>query len=315
VPVPPLSSVVFMGTPAFAVPCLEHLLEAGYPISAVYTQPPRPKGRGQHLHKSPIHLSADTQSIPVFTPPSLRRAVEGLQTLKPDLIVVVAYGQLLPPQVLALAPFGCVNVHASLLPRWRGAAPIQRALLAGDAQTGISLMRMDGGLDTGPVFSQISLPLSSHMTAPALLTDLSLLGARHLVEALPGYLAGTLLPVPQPQEGLTLAPKLKPHEGRLVWSEPAEVLERQVRALLGSGGAWFVRGGKRFKVLEAQHDTAPGDVLAPPGTLLDDGLLVACGGGSALRIVTLTPEGSRPMAASACVLGYGFLRKGEALGE
>ena len=247
-PSPSLPAIVFMGTPDFAVPSLQALVAAGYPLLGVYTQPPRAKGRGHHVITSPVHTMAQSLGIPVFTPQRLREDAQQLHTLNPDLIVVVAYGQLLPPEVLALPSFGCVNVHASLLPRWRGAAPIHWALLAGDQVTGISLMKMDRGLDTGPVFSQASYTLSPGDTCETVTQALAHLGAQQLVACLPGYVKGTLVPTPQPDQGISLAPKINAPHARLTWTEDAPCLVRKVRAFHPSPGAWFLAAGKRFKV-------------------------------------------------------------------
>jgi methionyl-tRNA formyltransferase len=303
-----------MGTPDFAVPALHALVTAGYPLLGVYTQPPRAKGRGHRVVTSPVHESAQSLCIPVFTPQRLRDDIHQLHTLKPDLIVVVAYGQILPPEVLALPPFGCVNVHGSLLPRWRGAAPIQWALLAGDEVTGISLMKMDRGLDTGPVFSQTPYPLSPRDTCEGVIHALAHLGAQQLVTCLPGYVAGTLVPTPQPDQGVSIAPKINTPQARLTWTNDAPSLVRKVQAFHPSPGAWFTAAGKRFKVLEAICDDRPQESWdAPEGTLLDDQLRIACGENTALRILSLIPEGSRPMSGAACVMGHGFLSRGERL--
>jgi methionyl-tRNA formyltransferase len=295
---------VYMGTPDFAVPPLRALLEAGHQIICVYTQPPRPAGRGQREQISPVHEEAVKRGIPVRTPVSLRSegAQKDFATLKPDAAVVAAYGLILPKGILAAPPYGCINIHASLLPRWRGAAPIQRAILAGDSETGITIMQMDEGLDTGPMLMQARRAIGPTTTAQDLHDSLAGLGAETIVAALEKLQPGLLEAQPQP-EGVTHAPKLTREEGRLDWKKPAVALERQVRAFTPWPGAWFEHAGERIKVLAA----AVVDGKGAPGTVLDDRLTVACGEG-ALSITRLQRAGKGPMDAEPFLRGYPIAR-------
>ncbi|NYZ15944.1 methionyl-tRNA formyltransferase [Azospirillum sp. RWY-5-1] len=297
--------IVFMGTPDFAVPSLRALADAGHAIVAVYTQPPRPAGRGQKEQTSPVHRFAAERGIPVRTPKSLRNA--GVQAefadLGADIGVVAAYGLILPQPVLDAPRLGCLNVHGSLLPRWRGAAPIQRAILAGDAETGITIMQMDAGLDTGAMLLEDRVAITADTTASTLHDALAAMGARLIVEAVAGVADGRLTPVPQPEEGVTYAAKLTREDGRLDWSNDAAFVERQVRALTPWPGCWFdlpaALGGERIKVLEA----APADGDGPPGTLLDDRLTVACGTG-AVRLLRVQRPGKAPVDGAAFLRGF-----------
>ena len=291
--------LAFMGTPDFAVPSLEALIAAGHDIACVYCQPPRPAGRGQRLQPSPVHALAEARGLPVRTPKSLRppEAQVEFAALGLDAAVVAAYGLILPVPVLEAPRLGCVNVHASLLPRWRGAAPIHRAILAGDAETGVTIMRVEAGLDTGAMLLKEALPITATTTAAALHDSLAALGARLIVEALDGLAAGRLHPEVQPAEGVTYAAKLGREEGRLDWSRPAADLERRVRALNPWPGVWFESGGERIKVLAAEPATGS----ALPGTLLDGDFTVACGEG-ALRLTRVQRQGR------AAVDGAAFLR-------
>ena len=304
----PQLRLAFMGTPDFAVPSLAALLETGHRVVAVYCQPPRPAGRGHRPQPSPVQLFAEARQIPVFTPRSLRSPeVQGeFAALGLDAAVVAAYGLILPPAVLAAPRLGCLNVHASLLPRWRGAAPIQRALLAGDPETGVTIMQVDQGLDTGPMLLRQAIPIGAGATAGSLHDALAAAGARLIVEALDGVAAGRLVPVPQPADGVTYAAKLERDEGRLDWSMPAIELERRVRALNPWPGVWFEAAGERIKVLAAQvvPGLVPG-VSAAPGTLLDDQLTLACGT-DALRLVRVQRSGRGPVDGAAFLRGFSF---------
>jgi methionyl-tRNA formyltransferase len=293
--------LVFMGTPDFAVPILESLVEAGHTVAAVYSQPPRPAGRGHKEQPSPVHARAAHLGIPVRTPTTLRtpEAQAGFAALEADVAVVAAYGLILPRAILDAPRLGCVNVHASLLPRWRGAAPIQRAILAGDAETGVTIMRMDVGLDTGAMLLKESILLLPDVTASWLHDMLAAMGARLIVSALEGLDEGTLKAVPQPEEGVTYAHKLAKDEGRLDWSLPAVQLERMVRALNPWPGVWFALGPERIKVLEAVMTPADG----VPGTVLDDQLTVACGK-YALRPIRVQRAGKAPMTAAEMLRGH-----------
>ncbi|HXP76095.1 MAG TPA: methionyl-tRNA formyltransferase [Stellaceae bacterium] len=293
--------LAFMGTPDFAVPILQALLAAGHRVVAVYTQPPRPSGRGHRPQLSPVHRAADAAGIPTRTPAKLDAAEQDqFRTLALDAAVVAAYGLILPKPVLEAPRLGCLNVHASLLPRWRGAAPIQRAILAGDRETGVTIMQMDEGLDTGPMLLAESVAIGADTTAATLHDQLGSLGARLIVRALAGRADGTLSAHPQPAAGVTYAKKLGRDEGRLDWSRSAVELERAVRALNPAPGVWFERGGERVKVLAAISAESS---AAPPGTVVDAALTIACGSG-ALRLTRLQRAGRAAVDAEAFLRGY-----------
>jgi methionyl-tRNA formyltransferase len=292
--------IIFAGTPTFAVPCLRAAAKYGE-VVAVYTQPDRPAGRGQALTPSPVKLEAVSRGIPVYQPQSLktREARAQLRALAPDLMVVVAYGLILPPKVLEIPREGCWNVHASLLPRWRGAAPIQRAIEAGDTQTGVCLMRMEQGLDTGPVLLSLTHAIGAQETGGQLHDALSALGAQVLNDGL-GLLRAGLRPVPRPQpaEGVTYAHKLEKREARLDWAQPAEALANKVRAFTPWPVAEAELAGERVRIhgavaLDASHDRAPGTVLAATR----EGIDIATGRG-VLRIRTLQREGGKAITAA-----------------
>jgi len=293
--------LAFFGTPDFSVPALEALVAAGHEIACVYTQPPRAAGRGEKQRRSPVHEAAAQLGLTVRTPQTLKdqSAQEDFAALELDAAVVVAYGLILPKPILDATRLGCINIHASLLPRWRGAAPIQRAILAGDSETGVTIMAMDEGLDTGPELLKESVAIEASTTAETLHDQLSALGARMIVEALEGLSVGQITPVPQPDEGATYADKLTREQGRLDWSRPAAELERQVRAFSPWPGAWFEHGGDRLKVIAAEV----ADGTGAPGTVLDGQLTVACGEG-ALRLLTVQREGRAPVAAADLLRGY-----------
>lgn len=271
--------LAFMGTPDFAVPVLDALARAGHEIACAYSQPPRPTGRGHRTQPSPVQARAEALGIPVRHPLSLRPAEAQAEfaALDLDAAVVFAYGLILPKPILEAPRLGCLNIHASLLPRWRGAAPIHRAVLAGDAETGITIMQMDQGLDTGPMLLVETVPIGPETTAPALLDTLSTLGARMIVEALDGVAAGTLHAVAQPSEGVTYAAKLSKADSVLDWQESGTALERRIRALTPWPGVSFGLGEERIKLLGAVAEAgAPG---AAPGTVIDDDFGIACGDG------------------------------------
>ncbi len=294
--------LAFMGTPDFAVPILQALITAGHEVIAVYTQPPRPAGRGHREQPSPVQRAAEAAGMPVRTPAKLDSAEqERFRALGLDAAVVAAYGLLLPKPVLAAPRLGCLNVHASLLPRWRGAAPIQRAILAGDKETGVTIMQMDEGLDTGPMLLAESIPIGPETTATMLHDELAALGARLIVRALAGRADGTLASRPQPTDGVSYAKKLARDEGRLDWSKPALELERVVRALNPAPGVWFERAGERIKVLAAALMERGAE--APPGTVLDGALTIACGVG-ALRLRRLQRADRAAVDAEAFLRGY-----------
>ncbi len=293
--------LVFMGTPDFAVPSLAALIGAGHHIACVYTGPPRPAGRGRRETPSPVHRAAMERGIEVRCPETLDDATvqDEFAAVEPDAAVVAAYGLILPPRILAAPRLGCLNVHASLLPRWRGAAPIQRALLAGDAETGVTIMAMDAGLDTGGVLCAEAVPITDTTTAATLHDILAALGAGMIVEALDGLASGRLTAAPQPDVGVTHAPKLAADEGRLDWQRPAVELERAVRALNPWPGTWFALGGERIRVLAAEIRDGAG----APGTVLDGRLTVACES-AALGLVRLQRSGRKAMDAAAFLRGY-----------
>jgi methionyl-tRNA formyltransferase len=288
--------IVFAGTPEFAAQHLQALLEAGRQVVAVYTQPDRPAGRGQKLMPSPVKQLAVEHGIPVFQPQTLRdpAAQAELAALQPDLMVVVAYGLILPQVVLDIPRLGCINSHASLLPRWRGAAPIQRAVEAGDAESGVTVMQMEAGLDTGPMLLKVSTPIGAEDTGGTLHDRLAELGARAIVEAVNGLEAGTLSGEAQDDALACYAHKLSKDEARLDWSRPAVELERQIRALHPWPICHSSLSGEAVKVHAAQL----ADGTGVPGTILDagkDGLRVACGQG-ALLLTRLQLPGGKPLA-------------------
>jgi methionyl-tRNA formyltransferase len=292
--------IAFAGTPQFALPALRMLLASPHRVVGVLTQPDRPAGRGQHLRASPVKLLAQDAHLPIAQPSTLRtpESREELIAWSPDVLVVVAYGLILPPPVLALPRLGCVNIHGSLLPRWRGAAPIHRAILAGDAETGVTIMQLDAGLDTGPILLERSRPIGLHDTAGDLHDSLAELGAVALIESLDGLAAGTLKAHPQPAEGVCYAPKIEKSEAPLDWSASATRLDRQVRAFNPWPIAETRFAGESLRVLEARVIEATGTHDAP-GTLLgiaDDGLRVACGEG-VLAVRELQRAGKRPVSA------------------
>ncbi len=299
-----------MGTPDFAVPTLTALADAHFvDLIGVVTQPDRPTGRGRRPTPSAVKRVALERGLPLFQPQSLRlpAALARLRAWEPEVIVVAAFGHILPQNVLDLPPhsLGCLNVHASLLPRWRGAAPVAAAILAGDEITGVTIMRMDAGLDTGPIVARREEPIRPDDTRATLEGRLAQLGAKLLVETLPAYLAGDLLPRPQPEEGITYAERLNKEDGRLDWSRPAVELARQVRAFHPWPGAFTTLRGRRFKILRA----APlpdwrGD--APPGTVvaLADGATIAVATGEgALCLEEVQLAGKRPMDIAAFLRG------------
>ncbi|WP_173975179.1 methionyl-tRNA formyltransferase [Magnetospirillum sp. LM-5] len=291
--------LAFMGTPDFSVPILAALIDAGHQVAVVYSQPPRPAGRGHKEQLTPVHAFAQQQGIMVRTPKSLKSEDEqqAFRDLDLDVAVVAAYGLILPPAILAAPRRGCLNVHASLLPRWRGAAPIQRAIEAGDTETGVTIMQMDQGLDTGAMLLVERLPITAATGAQVLHDQLSEMGARLMVDALARL--DQLVPVPQPEDGVTYARKLAKDEGKLDWTRPAAELDRLVRAFTPWPGVWCEAAGERLKVLEASLADASG----PSGTVLDDQLTVACGQG-ALRILKAQRPGKGPMAAADLLRGF-----------
>ena len=299
---PPRSRLrlAFMGTPDFAVPVLDALVAAGHEIAAVYSQPPRPTGRGHKTHPSPVQARAEALGLPVRHPVSLRPEDEKIAfaALGLDAAVVAAYGLILPRAILEAPRLGCLNVHGSLLPRWRGAAPIQRALMAGDAETGITIMQMDVGLDTGAMLLKGTVPIGPDATAQNLHDALAAMGAALIVPALDGVAAGTILPERQPEVGVTYAAKLAREEGALDFREEAAVLDRKIRALNPWPGVWFEYQGERIKLLATRIEAGQG----APGTVIDGDLGIACGSG-VLRPTLLQRPGRAPVERRAFLNG------------
>ncbi|MBO6947913.1 MAG: methionyl-tRNA formyltransferase [Rhodospirillales bacterium] len=291
-----------MGSPEFSIPALHALIEAGHEVVCVYAQPPKPAGRGHKETPCPVHAEAIRLGIEARTPKTLRDPDEqaAFRDLDLDCAIVVAYGLILPQEILDAPKLGCLNVHASLLPRWRGAAPIQRAIMAGDAETGVGIMKMDAGLDTGGVLAEARTSIATDETATSLHDRLSRMGAELLTETLPIYAGGELAPTPQPDDGVTYAHKLERGEGRLDFTTPASELERKVRALNPWPGTWFEYSGERIKVAAAAHDPSASGV---PGTIIDNALTIACGEGG-LRPLKLQRPGKSMTDTDAFLRGY-----------
>ena len=268
--------IVFMGTPDFSVPVLDALVEAGHEIAAVYCQPPRPAGRGKKDRPTPVHARAEALGLPVRHPVSLKDDASQAEfaALEAEVAVVVAYGLILPQAILDAPRHGCLNIHASLLPRWRGAAPIHRAIMAGDAETGICIMQMEAGLDTGPVLLREATPIGDEETTAQLHDRLSVMGAGLIVQALRDL--PTLTPEVQADEGVTYAAKIEKAEAQIEWTLPAAEIDRKIRGLSPFPGAWTEIEGQRVKLLASRLAQGAGD----PGTVLDDALTVACGDGA-----------------------------------
>ncbi|MGO4573156.1 methionyl-tRNA formyltransferase [Microvirga sp. 2TAF3] len=296
--------VVFMGTPDFAVPTLSEIVGQGHEVVAVYTRPPAAAGRGMELKPSPVHRMAERFGLNVLTPKTLRteKAAETFRNHEADVAVVVAYGMLLPKPILDAPQLGCLNLHASLLPRWRGAAPIQRAIMAGDRETGIAVMKMEEGLDTGPVAMVERVTITPDMNAGELHDKLMSLGGDLMVRALAALSRGGLNFTPQPEEGVTYAQKLTNEDSRIDWSKPAQGVHDHVRGLSPFPGAFFTadfgKGPERVKVLRS----VLGEGQGKPGTLLDNNGLVACGDG-AVRLLQVQRAGKGPMSAGDFMRG------------
>lgn len=296
-----IRKVIFAGTPDFAAAALKTIAEAGFEIPLVLTQPDRPKGRGMQLQPSPVKEAALALGLPVAQPPTLRdeAAWQMMRECEADVMVVAAYGLILPQAVLDIPRYGCLNIHASLLPRWRGAAPIQRAIEAGDAETGVCIMQMDAGLDTGAVLSRHSYAIGASDTAENVHDALMSIGAAAIVADLQHYQARVAQA--QPEEGVTYAPKLSKAEAEVDWTQPAAVIERKIRAFNPVPGAWLDYGGKPMKIWAAVPVEGRGD----PGAVLradGNGIVVACGEG-ALCLQTVQPAGGKRMSASAFAAG------------
>ena len=290
--------IIFMGTPDFSVPVLDALVNAGHEIACVYCQPPRPAGRGKKDRPSPVQARAEALGLPVRHPVSLKGAEEQEEfaALKADVAVVVAYGLILPQAVLDAPAKGCLNIHASLLPRWRGAAPIHRAIMAGDAETGVCIMQMEAGLDTGPVLLREATPIGAEETTDRLHDRLSAMGAALIVHALERL--DDLEPQAQPEAGVTYATKIDKAEARVDWSQSAEEVDRKIRGLSPFPGAWCEIDGERVKLLASRLAEGSG----PPGAVLDDALTIACGTG-AVRLTRLQRAGKGAQDADVFLRG------------
>lgn len=310
--------IVFMGTPDFSVPTLAEILGAGHDVVAVYSQPPRKSGRGMEENKTPVHQYAEAAGVAVFTPKSLRsdEAAAQFAAHGADVAVVVAYGLILPKPILAAPGHGCLNLHASKLPRWRGAAPIQRAIMAGDPETAAMVMRMEEGLDTGPVCLAELVEIGENTTAGELHDRLAQGGASLMVRALAALERGSLTETPQPEEGVTYAGKIEKAEARIDFTRPARDVHNHIRGLSPFPGAWFMPPAEsakdRIKVLRSEIADSSEGQLAPPGTLLDDRITVACASG-AVRFVQLQRSGKKPMMADEFLRGFELPRSARLL--
>ena len=289
--------LVFMGTPDFSVAALNALVDAGHEVAQVYTQPPRPAGRGKKDRPTPVHARAEALGLPVLTPTSLKSedAQRTFASHKAEVAVVVAYGLILPQAILDTPKRGCLNIHASLLPRWRGAAPIHRAIMAGDSETGVAIMQMEAGLDTGPVLLSQAISIKAGDTTGTLHDKLAALGARLIVKSLADL--DSLSPTPQPETGVAYAAKIDKAEARIDWTKPAKAIDRQIRGLSPFPGAWCEIAGERVKLLNSEIDNGAG----PPGTHLGE-FRIACGTG-AIKVTEAQRQGKRPMAAEDILRG------------
>ena len=302
--------IIFMGTPQFSVPALE-ALAAAHDVIAVYCQPVRPAGRGHKLQPCAVQLAAEQRGIPVYSPVSFRKepkAVEIFKSHQADLAVVAAYGLILPQVILDAPRLGCVNIHASLLPRWRGAAPLQRAIEAGDSETGISIMKMEAGLDTGPVWRMARVPITEETTLPELHDAMSALGAAEIIAALPAVAADEA-PMPQPEAGVTYAHKVTREEGKIDWTQDAAIILRKLRAFTPWPGLFFMQADKRVKLLDA---TIGATTDAAPGTVQYGGT-IACGHSTSLAPINIQPEGGKPQSFTDYLNGA-RLKAGDHLG-
>ncbi len=297
--------LAFMGSPEFAVPTLEAIIAAGHEVVCVYSQPPRPAGRGKELRPTAVHLVAERHGIPVRTPVNFKAEEDraAFAALGLDVAVVVAYGLLLPKAILDAPRLGCFNLHGSILPRWRGAAPIHRAVMAGDEVAGVQVMKMDVGLDTGPVMLTATTPVTEDDTMGDIHDRLRVAGAALMVEGLARLEAGTAALVEQAAEGVTYAAKVSPEEARIDWKLPARVVAARIRGMSPFPGAWFEHEGQRIKVLHARVDDGAGE----PGTVLDDALKIACGEGT-VRLTRLQRAGKGLVTADDFQRGKAIAR-------
>ena len=293
--------IAFMGTPEFAVPILEALVSVGHEIICVYTQPPRAGGRGQKEKKTPIHIRAEKFGINVRAPKDFRfkQQQRAFADLNLDCAVVVAYGLILPGVILTAPKLGCLNIHASLLPRWRGAAPIQRAILTGDEESGVTIMQMDEGLDTGAMLMVGRVAITRETTGESLHNTLSEIGSSLIIKVLNALMEGKIWPTDQPEDGVTYAKKLERSEGHIDWRKPAEDIERLIRAFTPWPGSWFEVKGERIKILSAQVENIDG----VPGTVMDDKLTISCGV-DGLQLNTVQRAGKSPMTVAEFLRGF-----------
>ncbi len=293
--------IAFMGTPEFAVPILEALVSVGHEIICVYTQPPRTGGRGQKEKKTPIHIRAEKFGINVRVPKDFRfkQQQRAFADLNIDCAVVVAYGLILPGVILTAPKLGCLNIHASLLPRWRGAAPIQRAILTGDEESGVTIMQMDEGLDTGAMLMVGRVAITRETTGESLHNTLSEIGSSLIIKVLNALMEGKIWPTDQPEDGVTYAKKLERSEGHIDWRKPAEDIERLIRAFTPWPGSWFEVKGERIKILSAQVENIDG----VPGTVMDDKLTISCGV-DGLQLNTVQRAGKSPMTVAEFLRGF-----------
>lgn len=294
--------VVFMGTPEFAIPCLDALPAAGHEVAGVFTRPDKPKGRGYALTAPPVKRRAEELGIPVYQPDGVRdgAALEILSSLAPDILVVVAYGKILPEEILTLPRYGCLNVHASLLPRHRGASPIQWAIVSGDRESGVTTMRMDAGMDTGDIYEAAALPIGEEETAEQLHDRLSSLGAKLLCSTLAGLERGTLQARPQPEEGVTYAPMIQKEMGLLDFAKPAAVLHNLIRGFYPWPGTYTFLEGRRLRIHSARVVKEPGE--AGRLTISNGRMLAGCGEDS-LQLLEIQPEGKKRMLAADFLKG------------
>lgn len=301
--------LAFMGTPEFSLPTLETLLKSEHEVVVVYTQPPRPAGRGKRMQKSPIHKLAEANGVEVRTPVSLKNENEqkAFANLNLDMAIVVAYGLILPKAILDAPKLGAINIHASLLPRWRGAAPIHRAIMAGDEKSGVAIMQMDEGLDTGAVYSMADTPITKTTTTQELHDNLSNMGAGLLLTTLGFVEMGMAQATPQASEGVTYAEKINKEEARINWQDSADEIDRKVRGLFPFPGAWCEINGERIKILKG----TPQERQANPGTVLDDKLTIGCGVG-AYKVEKAQRAGKKPMEVNELLRGL-VVKSGEVL--
>lgn len=308
--------LAFMGTPEFSVPALKSLIAAGHDVACVYTQPPRPKGRGQHLTISPVHECALAHNIPVRHPASLRKSPEAqaeFAALNLDIAIVAAYGLLLPQAVLDAPKYGCLNIHASLLPRWRGASPIQHAVWYGDVESGVTIMQMEAGLDTGPMILKGVVPITATTTAASLQDQLSIMGAELTAQVLADLeRTGKIISTVQPDDGMTYAPLLKKEDGRIDWAKTASAIDCQIRAFTPWPGTYVMLGEQTCKIITGVP--RPDTTTAAPGTVLNRDGDIACGGGTVLRVTLAQAPSGKKMDMAAFING-GYATIGQIFGS